>query len=106
MSGSESQKAAKLGSPSGRGGGAGGDGATLLGGCALGAEVTMVLIALSLLERHGADPVEKRGVVQRIGDRGERAVATGFAVEPGIGVDVEFPLPGLTLLLGLVHEAA
>src|SRR2546428_152207 len=73
---------------------------------ALGAEVTVVLIALSLLERHGADPVEERGVVQRIGDRGERAVATGFAVEPGIGVDVEFPLPGLTLLLGLVHEPA
>src|SRR5207253_10341162 len=75
-------------------------------GIALGSEVAPVLVALADLERHGADPVEKRGVVERLGDRGRRAVAPRLAVDPGVGVDLELPLPRLALLFGLIQKPA
>src|SRR5437762_3039885 len=73
---------------------------------ALGPEVALVLVALADLERHGADPVEERGIVERLGDRRCRAVAPRLAVHPGVGVDLELPLPRLALLLGLIQKPA
>src|SRR5207248_2648206 len=73
---------------------------------ALGPEIAPVLVALADLERHGADPVEERGVVERLGDRRCRAVAPRLAIHPGVGVDLELPLPRLALLLGLIEKSA
>src|SRR5207237_9651736 len=73
---------------------------------ALGPEIAPVLVALADLERDGPDPVEECGVVERVGDRGRRAVAPRLAVHAGVGVDLEPPLPRLALLFGLIENAA
>src|SRR5207249_9841688 len=52
---------------------------------ALGPEIAPVLVALADLERDGPDPVEECGVVERVGDRGRRAVAPRLAVHAGVG---------------------
>src|SRR5439155_631354 len=64
------------------------------------------LVALADLERNGADPVGERRVVEWLGHGVERGVAAGFAVEPGVRVDVELPLPRLAFLLRLIPEPA
>src|SRR4029077_8847987 len=73
---------------------------------ALGTKVAVVLVLLADFERHRANPVEKRSVVERIGDGRERGVAASLAVKAGIRIDLEPPLPRLALLLGLIQKPA
>src|SRR5256885_4316438 len=73
---------------------------------ALRAEIAAVFVALSDFERHGADPVEEGGVVERVRHRRDRRVAPSFAVEPRVRVDLEFALPRLALFFGLIQEPA
>ena len=72
-------------------------------GIAVGPEVARVLVALAHLERHGADPIEEGGVVERVLHRGEGRIAVpGFAVIARVGIDLEVARPLAAALVGVL----
>src|SRR5207244_12147587 len=64
-------------------------------------KIARVFVPLADLERHRADPVQERGIVQRLGDGRECRIEPLFSIEPGIGEDL---VPVLAMPVALVLD--
>src|SRR5207245_7490979 len=73
---------------------------------AAGPEVAAVLVALALPQRHCADPVQERGVVEWLRHGGEGGVLRLLAVEPRVGEDLVAAVPLPAALVRVLQEAA
>src|SRR6185437_4377786 len=74
-------------------------------GIALGAEVAIERVRLANLERYRAHEIEKRAVIQWIGDAGHYWVPVLLHLGP-LGPDVVVPFLLVVHLVNLLHEAA
>ena len=70
-------------------------------GVAVGAEVARILVSLPDFERHGTNPVQECGIIERLEHRRERRVAPLLPIETRIGKDLE---PVLAVLAALVLD--
>src|SRR5213593_1666782 len=68
---------------------------------AVRAEIARVLVPLADFQRDGTNPVEERGVIERLEHRGKRGVTPDFPVEAGIGENL---VAALAMLVALILD--